>query len=103
MALLVQRQRDRGSMRWCCVQEPDPEEYPMDRSATLFRLFVAWVPKLFTEHDLRSLFAQVGASGSGQGRSSGAGRPPDHQAQQQAPCMDFAATQMQRHQPQLAV
>ena len=51
-------------------QEPDFEEYQDGRGldegkAHLLRLFVAWVPKLFTEHDLKPLFDQVRVAHSG--------------------------------------
>lgn len=52
----------------CCyaaLQEPEPSEcesVPRDGTSDkpLFRLFVGWVPKLFTEQDLLPLFKKVG-------------------------------------------
>jgi hypothetical protein len=69
------------------AQEPEGSECELGLNGRgdnlLFRLFVGWVPKLFTEQDLLPLFQKVGGSGrkSAQGlRGSGCllvtNRPP---------------------------
>lgn len=54
----------RAVLLCCVVQEPEPSECetaPRDGTSDkpLFRLFVGWVPKLFTERDLLPLFQKV--------------------------------------------
>jgi hypothetical protein len=58
-------QASRAALALYCVQEPEHSELTKEEAGEtpdrqhLFRLFVGWVPKLFTEQDLLPLFQKV--------------------------------------------